>query len=149
MNKIIWIFCLLWVSTKVNAQTYKIVIDYDDNGNRIKRELVCEGCPSPLVPPGKEVPTPDVEQQLLTDFNMLFEVFPNPSNARITVRIDPGTLAQQPFIQIMDATGRVFMSSRATDVLSAYDLQHLSDGTYYVSLTVKDTVHRRKIVKVK
>lgn len=139
------------LGTMTSFAQNKIVISYDDNGNRIKRELVCPGCrpapesdpdnPGTLASDNKTLP----EQDALAKGK--FKVYPNPANNSVHVSLDVLSLERQCRIILTDQLGREHFRQDAASALTTIPLDHLADGMYYVLIyrdKQKDVV---KIVK--
>jgi hypothetical protein len=138
---------LLVTAYYAQAQTCKIKIYYDANGNRIQRILECTA--------GK--PTPDesvfkTETKQTNAFNSFtsgtYQVYPNPAENKVNIKLDADLLAKGCSISLTDITGKVLYQQRAVvDAVSAIDLQGYADGAYFIIIATNNDRHTVKIVK--
>lgn len=139
MKKLLLLSILLTLTTLGFAQTYKIVISYDANGNRIKRERVCVGCSQMM----------SVSQKLPSGVNL----YPNPTNGQCFLQLPmdwlDATGGKTCQITVSDATGKVLQSMQAKQTVSTLDLSAYTDATYWISVTVgNERKFSEKVVKL-
>lgn len=144
MKKITLIFAMLLGSTYLMAQTCKIKIYYDENGSRTQRVLKCQG----------EKPAPENATQLAEthpDLNRLagkgFQVYPNPANDQVNVKLDNAFLAQGTSIIITELSGKVLQQQKVSSPLSTFLLHGYADGVYFITIVSGNDRHVIKIVK--
>ena len=79
--------------------------------------------------------------------NTKFTVYPNPVQNNITLRLSENTNATLP-LQITDLTGSVVLTKSvvATNGLINVNASSLSNGTYFIQLTIKNEVLTAKVV---
>jgi hypothetical protein len=79
--------------------------------------------------------------------NTKFTVYPNPVQNNITLRLSENTNAILP-LQITDLTGSVVLTKSvvATNGLINVNASSLSNGTYFIQLTIKNEVLTAKVV---
>jgi hypothetical protein len=146
------VLILSFVLIKVNAfsqQTCKIKIYYDDNGNRIQRRLECTGKPSP--PTDSSIVLSNEDEVTSNDpFNLNgFQVYPNPTESRINVKLDAFSLASGNCnIALTDLSGRIlFSKNNIKEPVSVISLDGYTDGTYFVMIAIGGKKSTVKIVK--
>jgi hypothetical protein len=135
---------------KLNAQTCKIKIYYDDNGNRIQRVLDCTG--ERPAPPADNSPVLSNENEVMSNdsFNLNgFQVYPNPSESRINIKLDALSLASGNCnIALTDLSGKMlFSKNNIKEPVSVISLDGYTDGTYFVMITIGSKKSTVKIVK--
>lgn len=130
------------------AQTCKIKIYYDANGNRIQRALECQR-PAPPA----DSPLVQQEQQLAANgltgaAGGAFQVYPNPSETQINVRLDAPLLNEGCSILLTDIAGKTLAQKQQVKaLLSSFSLEGYADGTYFVIVVSSNRKHTVKIVK--
>lgn len=139
MKRIILSSILLALAISGSAQTYKILISYDANGNRVRRERVCVGCPQII----------SVSQKLPTGVNL----YPNPTNGQCFLQLPMEWLAETDGktcqVSISDATGKVLQSLQVRQTLTTLDLNAYADATYWISVTIgNERKFSEKVVKL-
>jgi len=152
MKKICTILaCIMGFSAA--AQQYKIVVSYDENGNRVLREKICyEDCQG-----GKPAPAGDSAAISPNGAGIAgldgingtgFELFPNPTTGHLTLRLgDRNMLSSGCELLISDASGRLLFQKKVTDQVSHYDIGANADGFYFCTLLWGDRRETVRIVK--
>lgn len=74
------------------------------------------------------------------------QIFPNPAVHSITVT-GPDTIIRDGFVQILDATGKLFYETSATTFPVVLGVAQLPPGTYMLHLTTNDGMGARWFVK--
>jgi len=131
----------------------KIIIAYDQNGNRIKRFVICSTCrptnesendpamdttkPSYV---NKSIELPFSDNEIGT-----FKVFPNPADNKVQVELDAISLKQRCEITLTDISGKEHYRKIVVTETTIIPLEHLADGVYFVSL-FRGT--EKKVVKI-
>lgn len=146
MKKILSIITLSLTGYYAQAQTCKIKIYYDANGNRILRGLEC-GRPAP-----EESSVLQTETKQTDAFSSLtsgtYQVYPNPAENKVNIKLDADLLAKGCSISLTDITGKVLYQQRiVTETVSAIDLQGYADGAYFIIIATSNDRHTVKIVK--
>ena len=132
--------------SKLNAQTCKIRVYYDENGYRVKRMQDCTG--------GRPAAPPDSSNMASTadSLNKLaagtFKIYPNPTQMQVSVLLDELSLQSPCSLTITDATGRAFKTQALTSQLTEIDLSGFTDGTYYFRLQRGNVINTVKVAKV-
>jgi hypothetical protein len=146
MKKILSIIALSLTAYYAQAQTCKIKIYYDANGNRIQRVLECTA--------GKPAPNETVLQTTMKQtnaFNLasgIYQVYPNPAENKVNIKLEADLLAKGCSISLTDITGKVLYQQRAVaDAVSIIDLQGYTDGIYFIIIATSNDRHTVKIVK--
>ena len=83
-----------------------------------------------------------IETNNATLTNLL--VYPNPSVGEFTVELNNGLTK---YINVMDVSGRLVLSSTSDLDVTPINIQHLSNGIYYVKVKSNNAVNVLKIVK--
>jgi hypothetical protein len=139
------------VAAAAGAQTCKIRIYYDNNGNRIQRILDCTG-PKPA-PAADSIPDPalvraNISPGLDGNREAGFAVYPNPAAHRVNVKLDAGYLAQSCSITLTDITGKaLYQVQKVNAPLSTIDLGPYADGVYFIVLQRGAVRNAVRIVK--
>lgn len=158
MNKfllkiLLFILSTALVSQEAIAQTCKIVITYDQNGNRINRKQVCES----LLAEDESLGAVDSIrasqfQPISTLFSQLigssFNVFPNPVSDILNVEVAHAQLDHNCLILLLDQYGREHFRVAPTQRKTTISIAHLADGVYYVVVFYDGKKAYRKIAKV-
>ncbi len=152
--KIILSLLLLTFSLGAAAQQYKIVVSYDPNGNRTKRERICfANCPPPpgAMPDGNAHTAGNNDVMPGTDGNPYankagFHLFPNPANGILNLQLDNrNMLDQQCEFIVLDVMGRELLHKPIGNVTSQYDISGLADGMYMCIVVTGD---QRAMVRI-
>lgn len=70
-------------------------------------------------------------------------IYPNPTNNNLNIEV-PNRIDNQ--IVIYDATGKVVESFSNNNLVFSKDVNHLSNGVYYINFTINDNPIRRRFV---
>ena len=136
----------------MNAQVCKIKIAYDDNGYRIKRTLDCtKPAPGPLSDSNKATVVPGSTGHDVAgtrdQLNGIFQVYPNPTENLVYVSLDATLMESKCTITVTDIEGRVLISRKVTDAVTAIDLTTYASGTYSIILQRDSGVNTVKVIK--
>lgn len=74
------------------------------------------------------------------------ELFPNPATQIVYVKIPEDCVTDASLLQIMDLSGRTFLSTRITGEVMPIKLELLSDGLYLVRCSTKKGVFISKLI---
>lgn len=148
--KFLYFFLLILLPiAATHAQTCTIQISYDDNGNRILRELVCGTMSQPEEP--SEGPVFYKRPALLPDSSNViagsFNVYPNPAAGQVFVQLDAISLQQPCTITLLDQLGREHFRKEHAEASTVISLDNLPDGLYYIILWRGEQKNTVKIVK--
>lgn len=127
------------------AQTCKIKIYYDANGNRTQRILECDR-------PGDKSAIPMAAISKQNTFNDLaagtYQVYPNPAENKVNVKVDASLIEKGYSIFMTDISGKmIFQQKDVKQTTSVIDLRGLADGTYFIQIVSGADRHTVKIVK--
>jgi len=97
-----------------------------------------------------------VDKQQATEINAdnisidKFEIFPNPSNGKFTIKWKQGDVENHTILNVFDAKGSLIMtknfSSTSGDILQV-DLGHVAQGTYLVQIKAgNETVNQQLVI---
>ncbi len=145
MKTILTSILLLVAAHYATAQSCKIKIYYDANGNRTQRILECgpggHG-------PGRTQSIVSTQRNLFNDVAAgTYQVYPNPAENKVNVKLNADLLAKGCQIAMTDLSGRVIAQHTAVPEVSVFDLQGLADGTYFIIITAGNERHTVKIIK--
>jgi len=155
MKKIISILILGFGFIAAKAQTPKILISYDENGNRILRQYV----PYRPAPPQQPQETDstllagkpehkDVEASgLATVTGNSLKVFPNPSNDNFNVVVSEGILNRNAELVMIDQLGREHKRKKIRSLTTTISTKGMADGVYSIIVQHGDTRSTTKVVK--
>src|SRR5207253_2466608 len=71
-------------------------------------------------------------------------VYPNPTGGVFTIELNNGA---DKNIQVLDVTGRVILSNASKSEIINVNINHLSNGIYYVKIQSQNAVEVIKVVK--
>ncbi len=149
MRYLYFLLLILLPIASLQAQTCTIKISYDDNGNRILRELACLS-PRPGDEDNPDEQLPRSRKTLLSDSSTVagnFTVYPNPTSNEVFVELDALSLLQKCTILLVDQLGREHFRKERPGARTAIELSHLPDGLYYILLWRNEQKSTVKIVK--
>lgn len=135
------------------GQTCKILISYDQNGNRIKREEDCTLLPSsaeetpPYTQNGQQEQETFMDGVAGTEAGIKFHVYPNPASQSVTVSLDAASLKGHCTLVLTDQLSKEHYRKEVHTSLTTIPLEHLADGLYYVLVHRHDRQDVVKIVK--
>jgi hypothetical protein len=128
----------------LHAQQTKVVISYDGNGNRVRREIVTY----------KNAPANnDLSSSWELNagrFNMpaTFKVYPNPSQDVFNVAIDAISLKEKCELILIDQAGKELYRQVITQSVTPVSTRQFADGVYYIVLYSGDKKENTKVVKI-
>ena len=145
------VFIAALQAPQVYGQGCKISISYDENGNRILRELVCASARESPEEQDKEsmsaintyLPFQGQEQNLSSSF----KVYPNPTNGLVSIEVEEEVLKGKCSFVLSDISGKVHMRKEIAVSHTNLSLAHLADGVYFLTLFRGDRKDVVKIVK--
>lgn len=151
MKKLFYVvvFITALQSAKMYGQGCKISISYDENGNRMLRELVCSSARDAADNPEKDsldaINTflPFQEQNQASSF----KVYPNPTNGLVNIEVETEALKGRCSFVLSDVSGKVHLRKEITTNRTNLSLAHLADGVYFLILFRGDRQDVVKIVK--
>ena len=147
MKNLITLLALALYAASTHAQTCKVKIYYDANGNRIQRAIECPSeHPNPNSSSLRSTQKQAGGAGLLSEGS--FQIYPNPSTSKVNVKISSELLAQGCGIVMTDLTGKILyrlqhVGNSVTDI----SLQGYADGTYLIVITIGSERQTVKFVK--
>jgi hypothetical protein len=81
-----------------------------------------------------------IERQEASDI----QVWPNPTSSVVNILIEPDMLGAE--IQLLDVTGKVLLSHKATGILTELNIAHLSKGWYVVVVKKQGRISKSKLI---
>lgn len=131
----------------VHGQSCSILISYDDNGNRVLREMACP-IPRPASEGLGDGPVADAKGLLSQNVHQGgFSVFPNPTSDEVFVQLDVLSLQQSCTLVLLDVLGREHFRRADVGARTTIPLVQLPDGIYHVVLWRGQQKDAVKIVK--
>jgi hypothetical protein len=157
MKKIISIlilgFCCFNIA-KAQAQP-KILISYDENGNRILRAYV----PYRPAPPQQPKATDSIlitgesknKDMVATGLTAVTEnnlkVYPNPSNDNFNVVVSEGILNANAELVLIDQLGREHKRTKIKSITTTISTKRMADGVYSIIVQYGNNKSTTKVVK--
>lgn len=146
MKKLITLLAIACYAINVRAQTCKIKIYYDANGNRIQRVVEC---PHEITPPNKVELQPIKKK--IDGFDLtssMYQVYPNPAENKVNIKLNANLLSKGCSIVITDITGKaLYQQHHVSTSVSTIDLQGYADGAYLIVIVQGTDRYTVKIVK--
>jgi hypothetical protein len=146
MKKLITLLAIACYAINAQAQTCKVKIYYDANGNRIQRVVEC---PHEITPPN-QVELQPIKKKMdgLGLTSGMYQVYPNPAENKVNIKLDANLLSKGCSIVMTDITGKVlYQQHNISTSVSAIDLQGYTDGAYLIVIVQGTDRHTVKIVK--
>lgn len=137
------IIVLLSLSYCVRSQT--IVFDYDDNGNRIYRELSVSQLKSGVR--GFPVLKQSLIEANTDDLNLSFKIYPNPAKEIITLEITNWRVENEIQYQIVTLSGNILFNNPNCKNINIIDASSLKNGIYILRVINNGIITDFKIVK--
>ncbi|PSK95067.1 T9SS type A sorting domain-containing protein [Taibaiella chishuiensis] len=135
--KTLYLSCLMTALAFIAKAQNKIVISYDENGNRVKRERICPTC-RPAASNNSNAPSDAFAAPVALAGQEgkagTFRVYPNPAGNFVTLYLDFVSLQQKCTVVLMDQSGREHFRKQAATATTEIPLAKLADGMYYVIL---------------
>lgn len=147
MKKLVMLFLLgLFILSPITflAQNPILSFDYDENGNRVLRELVFEEI--------REKPFPELEEKPNGVFDNALDaldvkLFPNPTYGKFSVEIS-GEMPVVPMKAVLvTSTGGVVSEKTVTDDRLEFDLSCQAGGMYLLQLSTAEGMRVWRIIK--
>lgn len=147
--KILYLLACLLIGLLCSETIYaqsKIEFGYDNNGNRVSREVIVLATKSATIPSdtlhAKQVERPLDELVGLQKIR----IYPNPTKGML--RIDFPELAnQQPIIRMYDQSGRMIIQKTAQTSGNEVDLSIYPPGFYLMVIQTGQDMKEWKIIK--
>ncbi len=160
MKNVLLILSVLLAGTTAMAQTHcYIKYSYDDSGNRINREFVCDGDSAPDDPEGTTgggtttsgggstwlATNAEVVDTLVSDVYSI--LYPNPNNGEFWVEFFEEI--PQSKLYILDNSGRIIFQDEITEMKSYIDIRGQKSGLYYVVIYdgTRNETHKLEVLE--
>ncbi len=145
INVLFFLFGLFLMSSIATmAQNNTLNFDYDDNGNRILRELVFEEI--------RNVESLKKENALTVNTNNLLDtldikLFPNPTYGQFHIQITDALPDIQIKAILLTASGNIISEKLVTSDWMEFDLSNQAGGVYLLQLLTAEKMRVWKIIK--
>lgn len=145
INFFFFLFGLFLMSSIASmAQNNTLNFAYDDNGNRILRELVFEEI--------RNVESFNKENALTVNTNNLLDtldikLFPNPTHGQFYIQIADTLPDIQIKVVLMTVSGNIISEKLVTSDRIEFDLSNQADGIYFLQLLLSENNRVWKIIK--
>jgi len=153
MKKIISILLLSICYISAKAQTPKILISYDENGNRILRQyLPYRPAPPPVATDSTSVANENENKSrgisaLVVNNENNVKVYPNPSNDNFNIVVSQGILDNNAELLLMDQLGRILYRKKVEATTTTISTKQMADGAYNIIVQYGNNKSTLKIVK--
>lgn len=146
MKKIILLGLCLWSAVLVRGQLYmNVSFSYDDNGNRIGRDILfSKGEESD----GSDLKEPELLSSVSDSFNNVdVNIYPNPTNDKVFVATKGLEQGQTMRAVLMNSTGITLEERIVTNSAESFNLTGKASGIYLLVLTMDQEKHVWKVIK--
>jgi hypothetical protein len=143
MKKLIFLTLgLILFNSLVMSQTPRIVLVYDDSGNRYQRLEIfkIKSAEADLVNESDET------KEQIDDLFERIKVFPNPVKDYLKIELNQLSDITSE-CSLYDINGRALSSFSSTDSTYEIDLSHYAPGNYVLVLIVQDRKLQYKVIK--
>jgi hypothetical protein len=134
----------------VSAQN-SLSYSYDDSGNRISRVLKVEGLGKGAVsfPVKQEDLKVEEKEQELVNEEVIpsIKIYPNPTRGIINISFEGYSDPFKAEYHVFNLSGTILKNSRINAPLTEIYMNDLSDGIYFLRITINGTKTDYKIVK--
>jgi len=148
MKKIISILILSIGCFAAKAQTPKILISYDENGNRNLREYVVNRPAPDEQPQNNAGSLAEATTGLVAANGDDLKVYPNPSNDNFNVTVSQGILNSNAVLILLDQLGREQQRTKIASATTTISTRGMADGVYNIIVQYGNTRSTIKITKV-
>ena len=122
-------------------------MDVSGNYNGIQSKITpqpCSTCAAIASCDALPLRMKEAENFMLIQSNFDFELYPNPSSEKVSVKMEEGS---SPFaIKIADASGRILLNSDYISRNTEIDISSLSNGLYLISITQQGIVKGKPLI---
>lgn len=154
MKKLTSILVLIFGFMATKAQTPKVVIKYDENGNRILRYFT-------PYRPGAQQPSSDSisvfnnnehKDIAISDLASIedneLKVYPNPSNDNFNIRISENILNNDVELVLIDQLGREHQRRKVKALITTISTKGMADGVYSIVVQYGNNRSTLRVAKV-
>ncbi|WP_289869067.1 T9SS type A sorting domain-containing protein [uncultured Muribaculum sp.] len=134
----VWLTALVLCVWPMHAQT--VVFEYDNGGNRVRREAQA----TPQVQPAKAPPAKPGASPMLTDG---ISIGPNPTTGIVKVEITGFGTGSVASICVYNTSGQLLLKTKATDPATEINIAGRPDGVYIFNVETGKSKTRSMIVK--
>ena len=115
------------------AATCGIVVTYDNAGNRIKREAVCNPAPVAALQPAH------------TEFAAINALRPNPTTGKFVISFTQEL--KNASVQIAAANGAVLQQFTISGLQHIFDISKYANGEYFITINNSGNTVSLKVIK--
>jgi hypothetical protein len=139
------------ISINIQAQTTKIVFEYDENGNRTSRVLVTEQLKSAIIDfpinDNKKLELAKDKKDQFLDLETNIKVYPNPTKGLLRIEISDLPDGASTQLQLFDYSGFELIDHRNIPPSQELDISRYKDGLFILRIIINTKVSNWKIVK--
>ena len=124
---------------------------YDQSGNRTARDIVLnppkgDGNDSQQYAEKKEdITNEEVFSERIGKTSIL--IYPNPTSGQIVVDIEGLEESSTDYINLIDQSGRLLLTTKPVSINNRLDLSNLKPGIYFMVINLKSGITRWNIIK--
>lgn len=143
MKKAILYFPLFLVLAvkSFGQSTFTKLFSYDQNGNRIREELLFAKVEK------SDNPARFMASATDTLINLIVKIFPNPTNDKVFVSLIGDETSQTVQAMLMSSTGSLLEEKRFDNSTVSFNLTGKASGLYFLEISTDNTKHLWKIIK--
>ena len=137
--------------TSLHSQT--IHFDYDNSGNRYRRELLIGGGGQKSMTIYNEN-TKALNENVKLDLKKeetigvtSITIYPNPNQGQMVVQVDNLPLDVESLIKIFDLTGKLIFEKRNLETYTNVDITNSPNGTYIMTTSIDKKISEWKVIK--
>jgi len=139
------VLLLLLLSLKCFGQeTYTKIFSYDQNGNRIRYELLLSKADKGS---NSIEDTPYMSSATDTLIDLAIQIFPNPTNDKVFVSSIGNETSKTVKAVLMTSTGSVLEEKQLVNSMESLDLTAKATGLYFLEISTDKAKHLWKIIK--
>lgn len=146
MKKLLMIgLCLLSIIHVFGQNPVNVNFNYDDNGNRIFKEIVI----TQVIDKGnvQETKSPFLTSALDTMNTLEISIYPNPTNNKVIVATKGMESSQTLKAVLLSMTGEVLEERIIADTRESFDLSEKASGVYLIELYINQEKQIWKVIK--
>ncbi|MEW6774489.1 MAG: T9SS type A sorting domain-containing protein [Bacteroidota bacterium] len=93
-----------------------------------------------------QIVTPCVGIEELLSNSETIDIYPNPNNGHFNMIIS-ALNGQEAYLEITDMSGRIILKLSSTEQITPIDIENISSGIYFYSITVGNAIKKGKVIK--